>query len=142
MARPRPLACEAQAMQIVQTQLGIDRPPQTRAHPRRHLAPAPQTAIGCGAIQKGRQRRLIRRVQKRLLAGVTMTPIAQTGQAIGVPTVHQLLDPAHAEACHPGHLRHRHPAQQQPNDLQVRATNRVPLGPIGHLHRADTTLRQ
>ena len=95
MLRPRTLQAEPQPMQIDNPQFGIDRTAQPFAHPRRHLAPAPQTAIRRRAFQQGRQRRPGGRVQHRLPTGVATPPVAKPGKAAAIPTVDQLLDPAH-----------------------------------------------
>ena len=128
--RPRTLQAEPQPVQIDNPQLGINRTAQPFAHPRRRLAPAPQTAIRRRTLQQRRQRRPGGRVKHRLPTGVAAPPIAETGKAVRVPALDQLLDPAHPEPRHPRDLRRHQPVQQQPHHLKMRTPNRVPLAPI------------
>lgn len=133
MARPRSLTGEVQAVQVHEPQLRIHRTAQPSAHPRRYLAPAPQTAVRGHPLQHRFQRRQAGRVEHRLLPAIAPPPVAETGKALAVPAVDQLLDPATAEPGDPRHLRRWRPAPQQPDHLQMRAPNRVPLAAIRRL---------
>ena len=93
-------------MQIIEPALGRYLATQVIRHPSGNLPPAPNAAIGGIFLQSRVQGRQARIVQHPLGPFVLPPPVAQTGQALGIPAINQPLDPALTKPRHPRRLRH------------------------------------
>src|SRR3954468_6520631 len=128
--RPGPLGAVAELLEVVPAALRPDLAAEPGRHPRRHLRPRPQPAVGGGPGPRGPARRLVLGPQQRPGARVPAPPVAQAVRPTLVVAARDLADPAPPVA---GDLRHLPlaPARaQEPDDLQVGPFHRRPGRPV------------
>src|SRR4051795_1148687 len=91
--RPGPLGAVAEFLEVVPAALRPDLAAEPGRHPRRHLRPRPQPAVGGRLGQRGPQRRRILGPQQRPGARVPAPPVAQAVRPTLVVAARDLADP-------------------------------------------------